>query len=85
MDIIVYLLQVKRTPIGMNYQAQPLQPHEIQKMKADPTVVRRVIKSYRLMLDFYGMELLSSETGLLKRSGNYAARYHNLLREYQCC
>jgi hypothetical protein len=63
----------------MNYHAQPLQLHEIEKMKANPTVIERVITSYTLMLDFYGMELLSAETGLIRRSDNYKARYRNLL------
>lgn len=66
----------------MNYHAQPLLLHEIKKMTADPTVIDRIITSYRLMLDFYGMELLSRETGLITRSENYKARYKNLLGEY---
>lgn len=65
----------------MNFQAMPLQLHEIEKMKANPTVIERIVKSYTLMLDFYGMQLLSHETGLIDRSGNYASRYQNLLRE----
>lgn len=66
---------------GMNYQAQPLQPHEISKMKADPNVIKRLLTSYRLMLDFYGMQLVSDDTGLIVRSPNHAARYRNLLRK----
>lgn len=65
----------------MNWDAKPLQPHERDAMRADPAVTARVIKSYELMLDFYGMELLDRETGLLNRSlppKNYAARYTNL-------
>ena len=50
-------------------------------MIASPAVIGRVIKSYTMMLDFYGMRLLSHETGLIGRSENYASRYHNLLRE----
>jgi hypothetical protein len=65
----------------MNFEAQPLQPHEIAEMKEDSVVIERVISSYTLMLDFYGMCLLDVETGLLGRSGGYAARYTNLLRE----
>ncbi|CAA7261506.1 unnamed protein product [Cyclocybe aegerita] len=69
---------------GMNYESQPLQTHEIQKMKADPAVVERVFESYRLMLDFYGMRLVSTETGLVDRAlppRNFEARYRNLARE----
>ena len=66
----------------MNYHAQPLQLHEVTKMKASPIVIERITKSYALMLDFYGMKLVSPETGLLKRSDDYKARYRNLLGEY---
>ncbi|KAF9568797.1 hypothetical protein CPC08DRAFT_355306 [Agrocybe pediades] len=68
---------------GMNYESQPLQRHEIQAMKADPTIIERVIASYKLMLDFYGMRLVSAETGLVDRvlpPRNYAVRYQNLVR-----
>ena len=68
----------------MNYDSQPLQTHEIESMKADPTILERVIKSYQLMLDFYGMHLVSKETGLVDRAPpprHFASRYHNLVRE----
>ncbi|KAF8903124.1 opioid growth factor receptor conserved region-domain-containing protein [Gymnopilus junonius] len=68
---------------GMNYESQPLQAHEIDAMKADPVVIQRVTESYKLMLDFYGMHLVSEETGLVGRAlppRNYAARYYNLVR-----
>ncbi|KAH9936620.1 opioid growth factor receptor conserved region-domain-containing protein [Fomitopsis serialis] len=66
---------------GMNYESQPLQRHEVEAMKADETIVERVLRSYRLMLDFYGMRLEDSETGLLARSDkNYKDRYKNLTR-----
>ena len=48
----------------MNWDAQPLQLHERDAMRADPAIIRRVIESYKLMLDFYGMEL----AGMLERS-----------------
>ncbi|KAF9013527.1 opioid growth factor receptor conserved region-domain-containing protein [Cyathus striatus] len=68
---------------GMNYQSQPLQKHEIDAMKADPVIIERIIQSYRLMLDFYGMQLVSKETGIVDRvipPRNYMTRYRNLLR-----
>lgn len=65
----------------MNYEAQPLQVHEIVAMKEDSGVMERIKSSYELMLDFYGMCLLDFETGLLGRSEGYAARYRNLSRE----
>jgi hypothetical protein len=85
---LTHQFSYSRFPIreyGMNYESQPLQTHEIREMEADPAIVERVIVSYRLMLDFYGMRLVSPETGLVDRAlppRNYAARYHNLVREY---
>ena len=69
---------------GMNYESQPLQVHEINAMKSDPVIIERIIESYKLMLDFYGMRLISAETGLVGRAlppRNSAARYYNLVRE----
>ena len=37
-----------------------------------------LIKSYELMLDFYGMVLKDRTTGELERSSNYVDRYRNL-------
>ncbi|GJE88832.1 opioid growth factor receptor conserved region-domain-containing protein [Phanerochaete sordida] len=69
---------------GVNFFAQPLQTHERDAMKSDPDVVARVVKSYELMLDFYGMKLLSQETGLLARVTEpelqWLSRYRNLVR-----
>ncbi|TFK40540.1 opioid growth factor receptor conserved region-domain-containing protein [Crucibulum laeve] len=67
---------------GMNYESQPLQAHEIETMKSDPLIISRVVQSYRLMLDFCGMRLVSEKTGLLDRvlpPRNYGGRYHNLV------
>jgi hypothetical protein len=53
-------------------------------MRADPAVVERVMRSYELMLDFYGMRLVNHDTGLLDRSlppRNFVARYRNLVRK----
>ncbi|KAJ3485255.1 hypothetical protein NLI96_g5092 [Meripilus lineatus] len=68
---------------GMNFASQPLQIHEITAMKKDPEVMGRVLQSYCMMLEFYGMKLDSPETGLLSRvmpESRYADRYRNLVR-----
>ncbi|KAI8978764.1 opioid growth factor receptor conserved region-domain-containing protein [Trametes punicea] len=65
---------------GMNYEAQPLQKHEIATMKADAAVMERLHRSYMMMLGFYGMELVSRETGELRRADNWEDRYRNLVR-----
>lgn len=69
----------------MNWESQPLQPHEIEGMSANTEIIERVVRSYEMMLDFYGMRLLSRETGLLGRSlppRDYESRYKNLVSEY---
>lgn len=71
----------------MNYESQPLQRHEIVSMKSDPRIMERVFTSYKLMLDFYGMRLVSEESGLVDRAlppRNYISRYQNLIRESSC-
>ncbi|BFZ16269.1 hypothetical protein BsWGS_19308 [Bradybaena similaris] len=65
---------------GMNSKAQPLQQHEAEAIKADFQAKNRVLMSYKLMLDFYGMELKDDITGQLKRSKNWRKRYDNLKR-----
>jgi hypothetical protein len=39
---------------GMNFESQPLQEHEIEEMKASEEIIERILRSYRLMLSFYG-------------------------------
>lgn len=68
---------------GMNFESQPLQRHELDAMKSSPEVIRRMLTSYRLMLDFYGMRLEDEESGLLARASpprDFVARYKNLVR-----
>lgn len=47
----------------MNHMSHKLQLHEIAAMQADPAVRARLIKSYELMLDFYGLKLKDPQTG----------------------
>jgi len=68
---------------GMNFQSQRLQRHEIAAMKSDPIIIRRILRSYKMMLDFYGMRLVSEESGLVDRSlppQDNISRYRNLSR-----
>lgn len=67
---------------GINFAAQRLMAHEISAMRADAEVMRRIVRAYTMMLDFYGMRLQSEETGLVGRAlppGSYSSRYVNLL------
>ncbi|KZV82902.1 hypothetical protein EXIGLDRAFT_684399 [Exidia glandulosa HHB12029] len=65
---------------GMNSRSQPLQKHEESAIRASPDAMKRVVRSYRLMLDFYGMQLVDERTGRLERTKDYAPRYRNLVR-----
>lgn len=67
---------------GMNYEAQPLQKHELAALKTDPVVQERLQRSYGIMLGFYGMQLVSPETGEVRRADNWQERYRNLTRKY---
>ncbi|KAF8229690.1 hypothetical protein L208DRAFT_1401682 [Tricholoma matsutake] len=64
---------------GMNYESQALQPHEITSMRSNTVILERIIKSYDMMLDFYGMRLVSAKMGLLDRSEDFSDRYKNLV------
>jgi hypothetical protein len=53
-------------------------------MQAEPRIIERIITSYTMMLDFYGMRLVSVDSGLLDRvlpPRNFARRYSNLVGE----
>ena len=49
-----------------------------QAIKNDPKAMARVMRSYEMMLDFYGMKLKDPETGVLERSDNWEKCFHNL-------
>ncbi|KAF8555722.1 hypothetical protein OG21DRAFT_1507350 [Imleria badia] len=68
---------------GVNMDAHRLLSHEIGMMRNNEEIIRRLVKSYEIMLDFYGMRLLS-DTGLLGRSlppRDFTTRYRNLVRK----
>jgi hypothetical protein len=65
---------------GMNSQAQPLQQHEITFLRTDATARARLIRSLELILDFWGMRIVSVESGEVTRSKQYRERYVNLVR-----
>ena len=67
--------------VGMNYAAQPLTVAEIERMVASPSETRnRVVRSYQLMLDFYGMQIADEATGRIERTPGFRKRYDNLTR-----
>lgn len=66
---------------GLNPQAQPLMLHEATAIAEDKELQQRALDNYECMLDFYGMQLLSRETGEVARTepaSHCAERYANL-------
>ncbi|XP_055900231.1 reticulocyte-binding protein homolog 2a-like isoform X2 [Biomphalaria glabrata] len=62
----------------MNSLAQPLQLHEAEAIQKNPAAKARVLKSYKMMLGFYGMKLVDEERGTIQRAGNYRECFENL-------
>ncbi|KAL7843578.1 hypothetical protein AOLI_G00250900 [Acnodon oligacanthus] len=63
---------------GMNYASQPLTPEEIKLFRKDDSAKARLLRSYKLMLDFYGIKLLDEKTGKVCRAENWEERFKNL-------
>jgi hypothetical protein len=64
---------------GVNMLAHPLTNFEMSEITASPTILARVRRAYELMLDFYGMKLLDTESGLIGRKDHdWETRYQNL-------
>jgi hypothetical protein len=42
----------------------------------------RIVKSYEMMLDFYGLKLVDKTTGKVERGDNYKERYLHLNRSF---
>lgn len=51
-----------------------------QAFLQDETAKKRLVKSYKLMLDFYGIELSNDITGEVKLENNWRERFDNLER-----
>ncbi|XP_063028594.1 opioid growth factor receptor isoform X1 [Melospiza melodia melodia] len=65
---------------GMNWRARPLTCQEIQAFRKSKEVMDRFLRAYKLMLGFYGINLVNEETGELKRAENWRERFENLNR-----
>ncbi|KAI4827693.1 hypothetical protein KUCAC02_031071 [Chaenocephalus aceratus] len=63
---------------GVNYQARTLTKDEIKDICQSSLALLNLLESYKLMLDFYGIELLNEQTGELTRALNWKARFNNL-------
>ncbi|XP_058228847.1 opioid growth factor receptor-like protein 1 isoform X1 [Hemibagrus wyckioides] len=65
---------------GMNYASRELSLTEIKMFREDEEMKKRLLESYKLMLDFYGIQLVNEETGEVKRAKNWSERFENLNR-----
>ncbi|KAG5835676.1 hypothetical protein ANANG_G00246540 [Anguilla anguilla] len=65
---------------GMNYRAKELTKKEIEKFCKDEEAKKRLVESYELMLDFYGIRLVDKSTGRVERSEKWEERFDNLNR-----
>eukprot|EP00818_Percolomonas_sp_WS_P005559 CAMPEP_0117455022 /NCGR_PEP_ID=MMETSP0759-20121206/11130_1 /TAXON_ID=63605 /ORGANISM="Percolomonas cosmopolitus, Strain WS" /LENGTH=410 /DNA_ID=CAMNT_0005248283 /DNA_START=134 /DNA_END=1366 /DNA_ORIENTATION=+ len=70
---------------GMNHYCRKLTPYEAHEMQNDAKIQKRVIMSYKMMLDFYGIELYDDMKGLVRRAPHWTEResaftFHNNLR-----
>jgi len=52
----------------------------LQLIQHDEAAVERLLKSYEMMLGFYGIELVDRQTGQVRRAHNWHVRFHNLNR-----
>ncbi|GAA6082126.1 opioid growth factor receptor-like protein 1 isoform X1, partial [Tachysurus ichikawai] len=66
--------------MGMNFASRELSLTEIRHFHEDKEVKKRLLKSYKLMLDFYGIQLVSEDTGEVERAQNWRERFENLNR-----
>jgi len=63
----------------MNMQSSSLTKEEAHMMRNDVSIAFRIVRSYRLMLNFYGMRLVDMATGEISKQPDYwQARYLNL-------
>ncbi|XP_043978597.1 opioid growth factor receptor-like [Gambusia affinis] len=63
---------------GVNYEAKTLTKQEIQDFLGSTTARENLLKSYELMLDFYGIKLQNKKTGEVARADNWIDRFQNL-------
>lgn len=73
---------------AFNRDAYRLQPEEAKIFRERKDIAERLVRSYEMMMGFYGIKLADRKTGRLERASNYEERYkatlisslHNHLR-----
>ncbi|ESO06938.1 hypothetical protein HELRODRAFT_144719, partial [Helobdella robusta] len=66
------------TEHGVNDHAQTLTQQEIKIFKENVNLQKMLLRSYNLMLKFYGFKLESEETGKVSLLSNCNERFYNL-------
>lgn len=61
-----------------NSFSQPLKPCEAAVMRKDKGVMKRFFSAYVMMLNFYGMRIVGTDTGRLARNEHWQERFMNL-------
>ncbi|XP_016394383.1 opioid growth factor receptor-like isoform X3 [Sinocyclocheilus rhinocerous] len=65
---------------GVNWRAHVLSKKEIKLFRKDKEAKSKLVQSYKLMLDFYGICLVDESTGEVARAPNWKDRFRNLDR-----
>lgn len=81
-DYIEWLFPVRE--IGTNWHAQDLQKREIKTITNDWQAHNRVLTSYEMMLDFYGMRLKDHARGTVERAPGWRERFKCLNKSNSC-
>ncbi|GAA5859830.1 hypothetical protein JCM8547_004345 [Rhodosporidiobolus lusitaniae] len=85
-DFVQWLFPIREQ--GVNWDAQPLELHEVDTIKKDPKAMDRLLDSYRLLLSFYGLRLVCPSSGELALEdsvpapspASFVRRFQNLER-----
>ncbi|KAK3512926.1 hypothetical protein QTP70_028993 [Hemibagrus guttatus] len=65
---------------GLNFASRELSLTEIKLFCEDEEMKKRLLTSYKLMLDFYGIQLVNEDTGEVRRAENWREQFENLNR-----
>ena len=62
------------------FHVDNVMPFLLKMIRSQPEAIRRLVKSFKMMLGFYGFRLVDAQTGQIHRSHNYQERFHNFNR-----
>jgi hypothetical protein len=63
---------------GMNFLTVPLNKEESKMIRHDLKCAIRVVRSYKMMLNFYGITLTNESTGEVEKNNIWETRFYNL-------